>query len=229
MTAARVRTPIRTLVALALLVGALAVPRAHADPQPNDYVTMSDGTSIAVGVHFPKGYKPGKRYPAVLDMSGYEGASANGYTMIGDTFGEYQQGHEVPLATDSMVLTKPYLDRGYIAVHASVRGTGCSGGEFDLFSWRAALDGREVIEWMAAQGWSNHKVALVGHSYSGITGFMIAASRPPHLVAAALSGLIDDLYRGLVYPGGVSNLGFPVAWTGAVRPAYDVLGGTGQG
>ena len=95
-----------------------------------------------------------------------------------------------------------------------MRGTGCSGGEFDLFSWRSALDGREVIEWIAKQSWSNGKVGLMGHSYGGITGFMIAATQPPHLEAATLSGLIDDLYRGITYPGGVSNDGFPLAVDG---------------
>jgi putative CocE/NonD family hydrolase len=114
--------------------------------------------------------------------------------------------------------------KDYVTVHASVRGTGCSGGEFDLFSWRSALDGREVVEWVADQSWSNGDVGIYGHSYGGITGFMVAATRPPHLRAASLSGLIDDLYRGIVYPGGVSNYGFPLLWTGAVRPVYDVGG-----
>jgi hypothetical protein len=37
----------------------------------------------------------------------------------------------------------------------NLRGTGCSSGEFDLFSWRSALDGREVIDnWIANQTWA---------------------------------------------------------------------------
>ncbi len=54
---------------------------------------------------------------------------------------------------------------------------------------------------------------------------MVAATRPPSLDAVSVSGLIDDLYRGIVYPGGVSNYGFPLLWTGGVRPLYDVGGG----
>ena len=54
---------------------------------------------------------------------------------------------------------------------------------------------------------------------------MVAATQPQHLKAATLSGLIDDLYRGIVYPGGVSNYGFPLIWTGGIRTAYDVAGG----
>jgi hypothetical protein len=69
-------------------------------------------------------------------------------------------------------------------------------------------------------------VYLFGHSYSGLTGMMVASTRPSHLRAVSASGLIGDLYRDIVYPGGVANYGFPLLWTGAVRPAYDVAGGT---
>jgi putative CocE/NonD family hydrolase len=111
-----------------------------------------------------------------------------------------------------------------------VRGTGCSGGEFDLFSWKSAEDGRFIVdEWIPAQPWSNGDVAILGHSYSGITGFMVAATRPHHLRVVTVSGLIDDLYRGITYPGGISNYGFPLVWAGAIRPAYDLLGGTAPG
>ena len=69
----------------------------------------------------------------------------------------------------------------------------------------------------------------MGHSYGGITGFMVAATQPPHLTAVTVSGLIDDLYRGITYPGGVSNYGFPLIWTLGIRTAYDVGGGTAPG
>lgn len=69
----------------------------------------------------------------------------------------------------------------------------------------------------------------MGHSYGGITGFRIAETQPTHLRAVTLSGLIDDMYRGITYPGGVANYGFPLAWTGAIRPAYDLLGGVAPG
>src|SRR5581483_6506453 len=41
-------------------------------------------------------------------------------------------------------------------------------------------------------------------------------------------GLIDDLYRGITYPGGVSNYGFPLIWAGGYRLALDAAGGTAQ-
>ena len=116
-----------------------------------------------------------------------------------------------------------------MTVLASVRGTGCSSGEFDLFSWRSALDGKEVIDkWIAKQPWSDGNVVIFGHSYSGITGMFVASTQPEHLKAVSASGLIGDVYRDIAYPGGVTNYGFPLLWTGAIRVAYDVGGGTAR-
>ena len=192
---------------------------------PTGFVTMADGTEIAINVRMPIGHKAGQRVPTIFEMSGYDGASNNDKTYLGYL---YEEGvPDVGLATGSRQLTEWFYEN-YATVHASIRGTGCSGGEFDLFSYRSALDGREVIEWIADQPWSNGKVGLMGHSYSGITAFMVASTRPPHLTAITTSGLIDDLYRAITYPGGVSDVGFPVLWTLGVRPAYDILGATAQ-
>ena len=168
---------------------------------------------------------------SVLEMSGYESGSDEGYTPSGDL--NQMSGGQLgflPLQTGTRGAHMVMFDDRYVTVTASVRGTGCSGGEFDLFSWRSALDGRELIDgWIARQPWSNGDVAIFGHSYSGLTGTMIAAIRPRHLRVVSISGLIDDLYRGIVYPGGITNYGFPLLWTGAVRPAYDYGGGIGGG
>jgi uncharacterized protein len=202
------------LLSLALVLGSVAVTAPPAQASPTDYIEMSDGVLIAVNIRMPDDYKKGLRYPTIFEMSGYDGGSADGEDPTG---GEGSRG-----------LTKQFY-ADYVTIHASVRGTGCSGGEFDLFSWRSALDGREIIEWINGQPWSNGRIGIYGHSYGGITGFMVGATRPPSLDAMSVSGLIDDLYRGIVYPGGVSNYGFPLLWTGGVRPVYDVGGGTYDG
>lgn len=197
-----------------LLAATLLVLPAQA--APTGYIQMSDGIKIAVNVQMPKDFDKSRVYPTIFEMSGYDGGSSDGTTPFG-VAGEGSRG-----------LTKIFND-DYVTIHASVRGTGCSGGEFDLFSWRSALDGREIVEWIADQPWSNGKVGIYGHSYGGITGFMVGATRPPHLTAMSVSGLIDDLYRGITYPGGVSNYGFPLLWTLGVRTVYDVGGGTYPG
>ncbi|MGH2698020.1 MAG: CocE/NonD family hydrolase [Actinomycetota bacterium] len=205
-----------TMLAVALAwivlpaVSSMPGTRAAAEG-PNSYVTLSDGTSIALNVRMPARFKKGETYPTIFEMSGYDGGSADG---------------DDPVAGKGSRALTEMFERDYVTVHASVRGSGCSGGEFDLFSWRSALDGRELIEWITKQKWSNGDVGIYGHSYGGITGFMVAATRPPGLKAVSASGLIDDLYRGITYPGGVVNYGFPLLWTGVIRPVYDVGGGS---
>ena len=178
-------------------------------------------------MRLPDGYQAGRRYPTVFEMSGYDGGSAEGGTLLND-FG-LERGARCCRATTAASSARMF-NKQYVTVHASVRGTGCSGGEFDLFSRKSAEDGKYIIDQcIARQPWSNGDVALIGHSYGGITGFHDRGD-PAHAPrAATLSGLIDDLYRGITYPGGVSNYGFPLAWTGGIRPAYDLLGGVAPG
>lgn len=232
---------IRSISLIAALTGSLlAIAPAPAlvfEGGPTHFFTTSDGptwdsASIAMSVIVPEKCKV-STCPAILEMGGYENGSASrtGRTMLGelaDMTGNYW---EPPLANDSHEGTSAFrYDGEYVLVHASVRGTGCSSGEFDLFSQRSALDGKEIIdEWMPTQSWFNGSAGILGHSYSGMTGFLIASTRPENLKAVTVSGLIDDVYRGITFPGGVSNGGFPVLWTLGIRVAYDVLGGSAQG
>jgi predicted acyl esterase len=214
--------------ALVLAMAFLLTPAA-AQAAPTHYVTMPDGASIALNVKVPEHCTAATPCPAYFEMSGYESGSDEGKTPIGD-IADATGLHQLPAQTGTREAHAKYFEDRYVTVLANLRGTGCSSGEFDLFSWRSALDGREVIDnWIATQPWSNGDVAIFGHSYSGITGMMVAATRPQHLRAVSASGLIGDLYRDIVYPGGVTNYGFPLLWTGAVRPVYDIGGGTAGG
>lgn len=155
---------------------------------------MSDGVQIALAVGYPRGFAESpaeqgesRRWPAILEMQGYPGST-------------------VP---------QPPRDFGdrYVTVRASLRGAGASGGAIDAIGRQNGQDGYDVIEnWIVKQPWSNGNVALHGHSWGGLTAFMIAATNPPHLKAVAASGLFDDIYRDIGCPGGVRNAGFPVHW-----------------
>jgi predicted acyl esterase len=187
----------KLLLAVALITTLLPLAgRAEAPPpSPMIYVPVDDGTEIALRVFYPDGYVEGNRYPALVQMEGYGGASA---------------------PNDSS-----FVGKNYVVVAISVRGTGCSAGTFDLFSERSSKDGAWIIDnWIPKQSWSNDKVGIYGHSYGGLTGFLVAAEVPDttHLKAVAVSGLIDDFYRGILYPGGVLNYGFPLLWGAGLRP-----------
>ena len=215
----------KRLAVVAALFAAFVATAPAAQAAPTHYVTMSDGASIAINVKVPPQCTALSKCPTYFEMSGYESGSDEGKTPAGHLAD--QTGLPFPLQTGTRAAHASKFEDRYVTVLASVRGTGCSSGEFDLFSWRSALDGKEIIDkWIAKQPWSNGNVAIFGHSYSGLTGLFVASTRPEHLRAVSASGLIGDLYRDIVYPGGVANYGFPLLWTGAIRVAYDVGGGT---
>jgi uncharacterized protein len=187
------------LIALVSIMVPLAGRAAAPPPSPMQYVAVDDGTEIAVRVFYPDGYVAGNTYPALMQIEGYGGASS---------------------PNDGSFVGNP----NYIVVAVSIRGTGCSAGTFDVFSERSSKDGAWIIDnWIPNQSWSNGKVGIYGHSYGGLEGFLVAAEVPTntHLKAVAVSGLIDDFYRGILYPGGISNYGFPLLWGAGLRPVSE--------
>jgi predicted acyl esterase len=101
---------------------------------------------------------------------------------------------------------------GFTVVDVNMRGTGCSGGAFDFFEPLQNLDGYDVIETVARQSWvAGGKVGMMGISYGGISQLFTAQLRPPSLAAISPLSLIDATQTTL-YPGGVLNTGFAVAW-----------------
>lgn len=180
------------------LLGAPAPVSARHQTAVFTYLTMSDGVRLAVGIVFPSGlHEDFATAPAIFEMDRYH--------------------------VGGKIKSEVYGDQ-YVTVYASIRGTGCSGGRFDLFDRRNAMDGYEIIEdWIVKQPWSNGKVGLVGFSYSAWLGWMIASMNPPHVAAIGLGGLPDDLYRSVAYPGGVPNVGFPALWDGPIRPADEAI------
>ena len=101
---------------------------------------------------------------------------------------------------------------GFAVVDVNMRGTGCSGGAYDFFEHMQNLDGYDVIETIAHQPWVlGNKVGMFGISYGGISQLFTAQLRPPDLEAIAPLSVIDATATTL-YPGGILNTGFAVAW-----------------
>ena len=178
-----------------------------------NYLTMRDGVSLAATVRLP----PGKTladgpFPTVIEESGY--AIAAPHSLID---AELQQNGETtsdPLVPDSATvvgsLVAPLL--GFATISLQMRGTGCSGGAFDLFDLPTTYDGYDAVQIAAAQPWvANHKVGMVGISFSGISQMFVAGTRPPGLAAIAPMSLTDDLYS-TGFPGGMFNSGFAGSW-----------------
>jgi predicted acyl esterase len=171
------------------------------------YLTTRDGTKLAIDVHLPTSPagEPGlpagtplpngpdftPPYPTLIEYSGYGYADpagpANGIAILANLM-------------------------GFAVVDVNMRGTGCSGGAFDFFEPLQNLDGYDVIETIARQPWvRDHKVGMMGISYGGISQLFTAQLRPPSLEAIAPLSVLDATATTL-YPGGVLNTGFAVAW-----------------
>lgn len=192
----------------ALLPATLSAPaQAHHDGLPQcaseritGYIPVAEGTPDETTLHYqvllPKGEGP---FAAVMDYSGY------------------QPGIHI---WDG--LHRHFTCEGYAVVGLNIRGTGCSGGKFDYFEPRQAQDGREAIEWLTSQEWSNGRLAMVGKSYPGITQLFVAGQpmeaggeveTPEGLVAIVPGHVFGDLYRDVPFPGGIMNVTFAAGWS----------------
>jgi predicted acyl esterase len=171
-----------------------------------NYVTMRDGVKLAMTVRLPAGKTLADGpFPTVIEYSGYQVAAPH----------DLRPGTSDPLAPASSTavgsLIAPQL--GFATVSVQMRGSGCSGGAFDLFDLPTTYDGYDAVESVAAQRWvKRHRVGLVGISFSGITQLFVAGTRPPHLAAISPMSVTDDVYQGTGYPGGIFNSGFAKSW-----------------
>ena len=195
-----------------LLVAGLAVTPSAADLLPehdgaliqevdrgtsvllDGYVPMTDGTLLRLQVDRPKA---APRVPTLLMYQGYT--------------------HLVDRSVHPAVGLQQWArENGYALMLATTRGTGCSGGEWDLLAEQEALDARDLIQWVVSQEWSDGKVAMIGESYAGFEQLRIASLRPSGLVAIAPGAPLADIYRDVAAPGGIPNTLLPGAFTATV-------------
>lgn len=106
-----------------------------------------------------------------------------------------------------------WVPRGYVLVNADLRGWGHSAGVPETFRPQEGEDVHDIIEWAAAQPWSNGKVGMTGVSYLAISQWTGAATRPPHLAAICPWEGFTDAYPDFSYPGGIRENGFMVVWS----------------
>jgi predicted acyl esterase len=98
-----------------------------------------------------------------------------------------------------------YVEQGYAYVHADVRGTGFSEGDYRFLDRKEQTDLYDVIEWIAAQAWSNGKVGGIGESYFCMTQWFMGIQNPPHLACLGAYDGLNDPYRFMGYPGGIEG------------------------
>jgi predicted acyl esterase len=175
-----------------------------------NYVKTRDGVELAMTVRLPAGKKLSDGpFPTLIEYSGYQTAAPH------DLLGQILSGKPDPLAPASSTAVGSLigLQLNFAVVSVQMRGSGCSGGAFDLFDLPTTYDGYDAVEAVGNQSWvKRHKVGLVGISFSGITQLFVSGTQPPHLGAIAPMSVTDDTYAGTGYPGGIFNSGFAKTW-----------------
>ena len=147
-------------------------------------VPMRDGVELLVDVHRPA--TPG-RYPVLIAASPYPRQIQD----LGAPMGFIEAG-----ASDF------FVPRGYVHVIANLRGTGGSGGTFGFFDAQERRDMHDLVEWAAAQPWSDGNVGMIGISYFAMTQLEAAVEQPAAPARrSSRSRVTADLYEAASHHG----------------------------
>ena len=164
------------------------------------YVPAGDGVRLAVDVWLPVQHTAaGGTVGTVMRVTRYHRAEGPG---------------EPEPAADTNAAAGDLFNRaGFALVVADARGTGASfGTRAGELSEREIRDYGELVDWVAAQPWSNGRVGVYGTSYEGQAAELTAGLGNASLVAAAALFSPYDPYRELFYPGGCGTGGRYARW-----------------
>src|SRR4051812_50069650 len=117
---------------------------------------MSDGVKLRYAAELPAA---SGRFPVALKYDGYcEGTD--------------------PMGCNGSADSAALLAAGYAVLGVSARGTGCSGGQFDLRSPEENTDGAAVGEWAPRPPGSTRRVGKFGGSFAGLPRTRVAPPPP---------------------------------------------------
>lgn len=166
---------------------------------------MRDGVRLMTNVFRPA---DDGRYPVIVTLAPYGKHTMppdDQYERIPNTgvlrFSEWT-GWETP---DPVY----WVPHGYVVISADCRATNGSGGaRFEHMSPQMGEDFHDLVEWAAAQPWSDGNVGATGVSYLAATQWLGAAQNPPHLKAIIPWEGFNDFYREHAFHGGIPDTNF---------------------
>jgi uncharacterized protein len=180
-------------------------------------VAMTDGVVLRVDIYYPTvpgtGQPAAGPFPVLLCMTPYGKKAPPPAAQIGGG-------------------ATPYLiKRGYIEVMVDVRGSGVSGGSFEMFGERQTQDGIELVEWASKLPNANGGVGMFGTSYLAINQLFTAAAVGTGSPLKAIFPVMAarDFYRDAAAMGGVPHLrtvrayGAVYRLLNVVNPALEVI------
>lgn len=210
-----------------LILKAGSVRREGAMPLPCDIllerdvpIRLRDGVTIYADVFRPVG---DEACPALLAWSPY------GKEIGGQMLDDVPMRSGVPLSATSGLekFEGPdpayWVAHGYAIVNPDKRGAYMSEGNLLYWGHEDALDGCDVIDWIASQKWSNGKVGMTGNSWLTVSQWFIAVERPEHLAAIAPWEGFCDHYRESGTRGGIPAPEFPEMIAETFASAHGML------
>ncbi|MGE0551889.1 MAG: CocE/NonD family hydrolase [Gemmatimonadales bacterium] len=169
------------------------------------YVPMRDGVRLAVDVFLPKDLAPGTRLPTVMEQTRYR----RSFEFTPEAAPRLDR-------TRSDVLA--FVTRGYAYLVVDVRGSGASfGGRIAEFHRLEVEDGKDLVDWIVRQPWSDGTVGGLGISYVGSTADLLLLNRHPAVKAVAPTFAFYDAFADIVAPGGVLQDFFLKRWGELIR------------
>ena len=159
----------------------------------SSYVTVRDGTRLAVDLYLPTD-RGNERLPAILVFTPY-------YRRFALIDGAPDS---VEAAASGAAYRDAFVPQGYALVVVDTRGAGASFGTRDGF--RSPIERNDyfdIVEWLIAQPWSDRRVGAIGVSYVGAAACFLAGTGHPAVRAVAPLFAVWDTYRDHHYPGGL--------------------------
>lgn len=138
-------------------------------------IPLRDGVHLNATIYKPKGTSP---TPAIFTLTPY----------ISDTY---------------HARAYYFAQHGYAFALVDCRGRGNSGGEFEPFINEGG-DGRDIVEWLAAQPWCDGSVTMWGGSYGGYDQWLTLKTCPPQLktivpVASAYAAVDFPFFKNIFF------------------------------
>ena len=168
------------------------------------YIEMPDGTQIAIDYFVPTGGPDDGPFPVIFQYTPYQRSTIHPETGEIRDWGSSRRG-------------QLFLSHGYALAMADMRGTGASSGWLLDFMDELGQDGKEIVDWIAAQPWCDGNVGMMGGSYLGWSQTATAMHRPEALKCIMPAVVPLDGYTGEVYPGGIYLQGFLDLWSGFMK------------
>ncbi len=156
------------------------------------YLTMRDGTRLAIDLYLPKGLTQKDKLPTIFIQTRYV------RTM------DYKKPFDRVLGNRFKTTIEHFNRHGYAWVYVDARGSGASFGTRAYpYSEEEVADANEIVTWITKQSWSNGQVGAWGSSYTGGNALMLASVGNPALKAIMPRFAMFDTYSEVIFPGGL--------------------------